>query len=65
VLAEFATLGGLSGLLAAVGASVGAYFLTTHWLDLRYAFEFLPWVEGSWAVRCWWRPAAGSPPAAS
>jgi putative ABC transport system permease protein len=46
VLAEFATLGALSGLLAALGASVGAYFLTTHWLDLRYAFEFLPWVEG-------------------
>jgi len=65
VLAEFATLGGLSGLLAAAGASVGAYFLTTHWLDLRYAFEFLPWVEGSWAVRCWWPPAAGSPRAAS
>jgi putative ABC transport system permease protein len=46
VLAEFVTLGSLSGLLAAAGASVGAYFLTTHWLDLRYAFEFMPWVEG-------------------
>jgi putative ABC transport system permease protein len=46
VLAEFATLGGLSGLLAAAGASVAAYFLTTRWLDLRYAFEFLPWIEG-------------------
>ena len=46
VLAEFATLGSLSGLLAAVGASVGAYFLTTQWLDLRYAFELMPWVEG-------------------
>jgi putative ABC transport system permease protein len=46
VLAEFATLGSLSGLLAAVGASVAAYFLTTHWLDLRYAFELMPWVEG-------------------
>ncbi len=46
VLAEFATLGSLSGLLAAAGASIGAYFLTTQWLDLRYAFEFLPWVEG-------------------
>jgi len=46
VLAEFATLGSLSGLLAALGASVGAYFLTTHWLDLRYAFELMPWVEG-------------------
>jgi len=46
VLAEFATLGSLSGLLAAAGASVAAYFLTTHWLELRYTFEFLPWVEG-------------------
>ncbi len=46
VLAEFATLGSLSGLLAALGASVGAYFLTTQWLELGYAFEFLPWVEG-------------------
>ena len=46
VLAEFATLGSLSGLLAAAGASVGAYFLTTQWLDLRYAFGLMPWVEG-------------------
>lgn len=46
VLAEFATLGSLSGLLAAAGASVAAYFLTTHWLDLRYTFEFFPWIEG-------------------
>ena len=46
VLAEFATLGSLSGLLAAAGASVAAYFLTTHWLDLRYAFELSPWIEG-------------------
>jgi putative ABC transport system permease protein len=46
VLAEFATLGSLSGLIAAMGAAVGAYFLTTHWLDLRYTPEVLPWVEG-------------------
>jgi putative ABC transport system permease protein len=46
VLAEFATLGGLSGLIAAVGASLGAYLLTTHWLELRYAFELMPWIEG-------------------
>ncbi len=46
VLAEFATLGALSGLLAALGASVAAYFLTTRWLELRYAFQVLPWVEG-------------------
>ncbi|HXW74395.1 MAG TPA: FtsX-like permease family protein [Steroidobacteraceae bacterium] len=46
VLAEFATLGSLSGLLAAVGASLAAYFLTTHWLELHYTFELLPWAEG-------------------
>jgi putative ABC transport system permease protein len=46
VLSEFITLGSLSGLLAAVGASIAAYFLTTHWLELRYAFEILPWFEG-------------------
>ena len=41
VLAEFAALGVLSGLVAAAGASVAAYFLTTRILDLRYAFS--PW----------------------
>ena len=46
VLAEFATLGSLSGLLAAAGATVGAYWLTTHWLELRYAPELIPWLEG-------------------
>jgi putative ABC transport system permease protein len=46
VLAEFATLGSLSGLLAAFGASLAAYFLTTQWLDMHYVFEFLPWLEG-------------------
>jgi putative ABC transport system permease protein len=46
VLAEFLTLGALSGLLAATGASIAAYFLTTHWLDLHYSFELLPCIEG-------------------
>ena len=46
VLAEFTTLGALSGLLAALGASVAAYFLTTRWLELHYVFELLPWLEG-------------------
>ena len=46
VLAEFATLGSLSGLLAAFGASLAAYFLTTQWLELHYGFEFLPGFEG-------------------
>jgi putative ABC transport system permease protein len=46
VLAEFTTLGALSGILAALGASLAAYYLTTHWLELRYAFELLPCLEG-------------------
>jgi len=46
VLAEFVTLGSLSGLLAAFGASLAAYFLTTQWLELHYVFELLPWLEG-------------------
>ncbi len=46
VLAEFATLGSLSGLLAAVGASLAAYYLTTRWLELHFVFEWMPWVEG-------------------
>jgi putative ABC transport system permease protein len=46
ILAEFALLGALSGLLAAAGATIASYFLTTQWLELRYTFEVLPWVEG-------------------
>ena len=41
VLAEFAALGVLSGFIAAAGASVAAFFLTTRILDLRYVFS--PW----------------------
>lgn len=41
VLAEFAALGALAGLLAAAGASVAAYWLTTRMLDLPYVFS--PW----------------------
>ncbi len=39
VLAEFAALGALAGVLAAAGASVAAWFLTTRVLHLRYAFN--------------------------
>lgn len=45
VLAEFTTLGLLSGLLAAAGASTAAYFMATRVLELRYTFE--PWVWGA------------------
>ncbi|MGC1729234.1 MAG: FtsX-like permease family protein, partial [Steroidobacteraceae bacterium] len=46
VLAEFATLGALAGLLAAAGATLAAFYLTREWLELRYAFELWPWVVG-------------------
>ena len=39
VLAEFAALGALAGVLAAAGASVAAWFITTHVLNLRYIFS--------------------------
>ena len=46
VLSEFAALGALSGLIAAAGASIAAYFLTTRVLDLRYAFSAWACVVG-------------------
>ena len=46
VLAEFTTLGLLSGLLAAIGASVAAYFVTTRVLELHYSFEAWVWAAG-------------------
>ncbi len=46
VLAEFITLGGLSGLIAAIGASIAAYFLTTQWLELHYTFKPSIWAIG-------------------
>jgi putative ABC transport system permease protein len=41
VLAEFAVLGVMAGLIAAAGASLAAYWLTRRVLDLPY--EFSPW----------------------
>ena len=46
VLAEFTMLGLLSGLLAAAGASVAAYFMTTRVLELHYSFEGWVWAVG-------------------
>jgi putative ABC transport system permease protein len=46
VLAEFITLGSLSGLIAAMGASIAAHFLTTQWLELRYTFKPSVWAIG-------------------
>ena len=42
VLAEFTTLGFLAGLLAAIGASVGSYFVATRLLWMKYSFD--PWM---------------------
>jgi putative ABC transport system permease protein len=46
VLAEFTTLGLLSGGLAALGASVGGYVLATEVLELHYQFDLWVWVVG-------------------
>jgi putative ABC transport system permease protein len=46
VLAEFTMLGLLAGLLAALGASVAAYFMTTRVLELHYSFEGWVWLVG-------------------
>lgn len=46
VLAEFTTLGLLSGGLAALGASVGGYLLATRVLELHYDFDLWVWIVG-------------------
>ena len=46
VLAEFATLGLLSGLLAAIGACVAAYYIDTRVLQLHYTFDWKVCLEG-------------------
>jgi putative ABC transport system permease protein len=46
VAAEFATLGLLSGTLAAMGASAAGYFLAKQLFDLDYAFDPKVWIVG-------------------
>lgn len=46
VLSEFTTLGLLSGLLAAIGASVAAYYMDTRVLQLHYTFDGWVFLEG-------------------
>ncbi len=46
VLAEFAALGLLAGALAAAGASLAAWYLTTRVLELRYLFSPLAFLIG-------------------
>jgi putative ABC transport system permease protein len=47
VLAEFTTLGLLSGLLAALGASIGGYFVATRVLEMKYGFDERVWLTGT------------------
>jgi putative ABC transport system permease protein len=47
VLAEFITLGALSGVLAALGASIGGYFVATRVLEMTYTFDPLVWLVGT------------------
>jgi putative ABC transport system permease protein len=46
VLAEFVTLGALSGLLASLGAVLAGYFVATRVLEMKYTFEPLVWIVG-------------------
>jgi len=46
VLAEFAVLGALSGLLAAAGASAMGYGVATYVLNLPYTFAWMIWLAG-------------------
>jgi putative ABC transport system permease protein len=46
VLAEFTTLGLLSGLLAALGASVAGFLLAREVLDIPYSFDAWVWIAG-------------------
>lgn len=46
VVAEFTALGLLSGLLAAVGASVAGWLIATRVLELKYGFDVWVWFAG-------------------
>jgi putative ABC transport system permease protein len=46
VIAEFAALGMLSGLLAAIGAQVAGYFLARQVLEVSYGFDPSLWLIG-------------------
>lgn len=46
VLAEFTTLGLLSGLLAAVGASIAGFFVAREVLEIPYGVDAWVWIAG-------------------
>jgi putative ABC transport system permease protein len=47
IVAEFAVLGALAGLLAAAGATALGYAIATQVLNLPYTFNSLPWIVGA------------------
>jgi putative ABC transport system permease protein len=47
VATEFTALGVLSGLLAAVGATVGGWVLATELFNLKYHFDPTVWLVGT------------------
>jgi putative ABC transport system permease protein len=47
ILAEFAVLGALAGLLAAAGATALGFVIATKVLNLSYAFGWTTWVAGA------------------
>jgi putative ABC transport system permease protein len=49
ILAEFAVLGALSGLLAAAGATALGYVIATQLLNLDYTFSSIVWLAGTFA----------------
>jgi putative ABC transport system permease protein len=46
IAAEFIALGGLAGLLAAMGASTVSFFLAEYAFDLDYQLDPLVWIVG-------------------
>jgi putative ABC transport system permease protein len=49
ILAEFAVLGALAGLLAAAGATAMGYVIATQVLNLDYTFNSMVWLAGAFA----------------
>src|SRR5690606_26418746 len=47
IVAEFAVLGALAGLLAAAGASALGYVIATQVLNLTYTFNSMLWITGA------------------
>jgi putative ABC transport system permease protein len=46
LLAEYTTLGLLSGVLASSAAALAGWFAASHWFNLAYRFDPLLWAGG-------------------